>query len=289
MDTQNLKAFQAVAERGSFSDAAEELHLTQPAVSKRIAILEQQLNCKLFDRIGRGIHLTQAGQTLLPNARQILRDVRDTRRLISELSGEVQGTLNLATSHHIGLHRLPPVLRQYSQTYRKVHLNLDFLDSEKAYTQVLQGHYDIAVTTLAPEPVKKIEAHIIWQDELCVVAAHDHPLATKSNLTLKKLAEYPAILPDLNTYTCRLVKGLFDRQALPLTITMATNHMDTIKMMSSIGMGWAVLPRSIIDHELKILKIKGVSLSRQLGLIHLSERTLNNAAIAFLNMLKDTP
>ncbi len=289
MDTQNLKAFQAVAEHRSFSDAAEELHLTQPAISKRIAALEQQLNCKLFDRIGRGIHLTQAGQTLLPNARKILRDVLDTRRLISELSGEVQGTLNLATSHHIGLHRLPTVLRQYSQAFPRVQLNLDFFDSEKAYTQVLQGHYDIAVTTLAPEPVKKIDAHSIWQDDLCIVAAPDHPLAEKSSLTLKTLADYPAILPDPNTYTCRLVKGLFDRQALPLTITMATNHMDTIKMMSSIGMGWAVLPRTIIDHELKILKIKGVSLSRQLGLIHLSERTLNNAAIAFLNMLKDTP
>lgn len=108
MDLANLNAFIAIAETGSFSEAGERLHLTQPAVSKRIAGLEQQLGVRLFDRLGREIGLTQAGRALLPRAYQILNVLDDTRRALTNLSGEVSGRLTLATSHHIGLHRLPP-------------------------------------------------------------------------------------------------------------------------------------------------------------------------------------
>lgn len=111
MDLANLNAFIAIAETGSFSEAGERLHLTQPAVSKRIAGLEQQLGVRLFDRLGREIGLTQAGRALLPRAYQILNVLDDTRRALTNLSGEVSGRLTLATSHHIGLHRLPALLR----------------------------------------------------------------------------------------------------------------------------------------------------------------------------------
>jgi len=108
MDMANLSAFIAIAETGSFSGAGERLHLTQPAISKRIAGLEQQLDVRLFDRLGREVTLTEAGRALLPRAYQILNVLDDTRRALTNLTGEVSGRLTLATSHHIGLHRLPP-------------------------------------------------------------------------------------------------------------------------------------------------------------------------------------
>ena len=111
MDLANLNAFIAIAEAGSFSEAAERLHLTQPAVSKRIAGLEQQLDTRLFDRLGREVSLTEAGRALLPRAYQILYVLDDTRRALTNLNGEVSGRLTLATSHHIGLHRLPALKR----------------------------------------------------------------------------------------------------------------------------------------------------------------------------------
>lgn len=107
MDLANLNAFIAIAETGSFSGAGERLHLTQPAISKRIAGLEQQLKVRLFDRLGREVGLTEAGRALLPRAYQILNVLDDTRRALTNLTGEVSGRLTLATSHHIGLHRLP--------------------------------------------------------------------------------------------------------------------------------------------------------------------------------------
>ena len=151
MDTANLQAFLAVADTGSFSRAAEQLHLTQPAVSKRIAMLEQQLDARLFDRIGRHVSLTEAGLALQPRAQQVLSLMNDTRRALSNLSSEVSGRLSIATSHHIGLHRLPPVLREFTRRHPQVSFDIQFLDSEVAYDKVLHGEIELAVITLAPE------------------------------------------------------------------------------------------------------------------------------------------
>ena len=117
MDLNELSAFVAVAEHESFSRAAAALHLTQPAVSKRIAALEADAGVRLFDRVGRGVRLTDSGRMLLPRALEMLASLADTRRMLRNTQGRVDGVLRLATSHHIGLHRLAPVLRAYKQRY----------------------------------------------------------------------------------------------------------------------------------------------------------------------------
>lgn len=286
MDTQHLQAFLAIAETGSFSSAAQRLHLTQPAVSKRIAILEEQLNTSLFDRIGRQVSLTQAGLSLLPTARNILQEVAAAQRAIADLKGDVRGKLSIATSHHIGLHRLPPYLRDYSRSYPEVKLDLHFLDSEQAFHEIIQGRFDLAVITLAEEMDSRIAADVIWRDQLRFVAAPTHPLATAERLSLMDFTPYQAIMPDMNTYTTRLIRTLFDQQQQALDITMVTNHLDTIKMMVAIGLGWGVLPETMIDGELRVLPVQHPPLTRPLGCIYHRQRSLNNAARAFLELLK---
>jgi len=139
MNIASLKAFLAVADAASFSLAAERLFLTQPAISKRIAALESELDARLFDRIGRTVSLTEAGRALQPRARTILVDVEDSVRAITNLSGEVHGTLRFATSHHIGLHRLPPALKSFTRQYPDVRLDIQFMDSEAACLAVEHG------------------------------------------------------------------------------------------------------------------------------------------------------
>ena len=151
MDIDGLKAFMAVAELGSFSIAADRLHLTQPAVSKRIALLEHQMDTRLFDRIGRTVRLTESGQALTTRASQILQQVEDTERAIRNLSGDVSGQLSLATSHHVGLWRLPAVLRQYNGDHPEVTLDLHFMDSEIAHERIIHGELEMAIATLAPD------------------------------------------------------------------------------------------------------------------------------------------
>ncbi len=286
MDTQNLSAFILVAETGSFSEAAEKLHLTQPAVSKRIALLEEQLGAELFDRIGRMVSLTEAGNALLPHAKSVQRELATAERSVRDLSGEVGGQLRLATSHHIGLHRLPPILSHFSRDYPEVHIDIDFMDSEQAYELINQGKAELAVVTLAPEEEKNLLSIPIWHDPLEFMIARDHELLqAPSPPDLQALSQHPAILPGLNTYTGQIIKRLFDQHQLSLQVTLATNYLETIRMMASVGLGWTILPRSMRDNSLTAIEIEGTAPERTLGLVYHRGRSLSRAAQAFVDAL----
>ncbi|MBU3057351.1 MULTISPECIES: LysR family transcriptional regulator [Pseudomonas] len=287
MDLASLNAFIAIAETGSFSEAGERLHLTQPAVSKRIAALEQQLGVRLFDRLGRQVSLTEAGRALQPRAYQILGVLDDTRRALSNLNGEIGGRLTLATSHHIGLHRLPPLLRAFTRAHPQVALDIQFLDSEVAYEEVLHGRAELAVITLAPETHATVKAVPVWDDPLDFVAAPEHPLARNSAIGLPDIARHPAVFPGGNTFTHHIVRRLFEAEGLTPNIAMSTNYLETIKMMVSIGLAWSVLPRTMLDDQVARLPLPGIQLSRRLGYILHTERTLSNAAKAFMALLDE--
>lgn len=284
MDNQNLKAFITVADCGSFSDAADQLYITQSAISKRIAQLELQIGKKLFDRIARQVSLTEAGKELLPRAQRILKEYEDALQAINDLSGEASGTLRLAISHHLGLHRLPPVLKQFSQQYPNVTLDIEFMDSEKAYELVLHGESEVAVITLALDSHHNINSKKIWVDPLRFICAQDHPLANLKKPKLSDLAEYPIILPGLNTYTGRIIQNLFQREGIPLKAPMSTNYLETISTMVEIGLGWSVLPETLV-RDLHVMPFKQISIERELGYIHHMKRSLSNAAVGFLNLM----
>jgi DNA-binding transcriptional LysR family regulator len=286
MDIQHLKAFLLVAEHSSFSVAAEQLGLTQPAVSKRVATLEQQLATPLFDRIGRRVRLTEAGRALLPHARSITQGLDQALQSIEDLSGDVAGRLRLATSHHIGLHRLPPVLRRFSGDYPDVALDIDFMDSEQAYDEVTRGNVELAVVTLAPEVDPSLVARTVWPDPLDFMAPAGHPLCQVEPLDLAHLCQYPVILPGGGTYTGQIVRALFERRGLKLDIALSTNYLETIRMMASVGLGWTLLPRSMLKPPLNVLQVPGESPSRSLGLIYHHRRSLSNAARAFIAQLE---
>lgn len=285
MDTQALQAFMAVAENQSFSTAAEKLFLTQPAVSKRIAQLEQQLGARLFDRVGRRVRLTEAGRALLPRARRVLLELEDMGRAISNLTGKVAGTLRIGTSHHIGLHRLPPVLRRFSRQYPEVKLDIHFIDSEEAWEAVLHGELEMGLVTLPPQADPRLSSHIVWHDPLVFMCAPEHPLAGLGPLTLDTLTGYTAILPSPVTFTRRIVEGLFQGREPGLNISMSTNYLETIHMMVSIGLGWSVLPETMLDDSVVRLEVDTPLPMRELGVVTHPGHSRSNAAQAFLEIL----
>lgn len=292
MDTQNLKAFLLVAETGSFSQAAQKLHLTQPAVSKRVAQLEEQLKASLFDRIGRTVRTTEAGEALLPHARAVQLALQAAEQSVRDLSGEVGGRLRLATSHHIGLHRLPPVLSFFSKAFPAVHIDIDFMDSEQAYELTVRGEVELSIVTLAPTAVDNIITVPIWPDPLDFMAQNGHELTRHKALALNDLSDYPAILPGLTTYTGQIVKNLFDQRGLAMQVAIATNYLETIRMMASVGLGWTVLPRSMRDPSLSTLSLSDALIGRTLGAVHHEGRSLSRAASSFITALhsyRDVP
>ncbi|MEM7206744.1 MAG: LysR family transcriptional regulator [Pseudomonadota bacterium] len=281
MDVNNLSAFLAIVETQSFSAAAERLYLTQPAISKRIAALETSLDVKLFHRIGRSVQLTEAGEALTDSARRIVDEFSRARERVTTLHGEVAGRLRIGTSHHIGLHRLPPVLREFTQHFPGVELDIHFMDSEDACAAVERGKLELAVATLPESPFERLETMEIWPDPLDFVVDANHALTESNQYAAADLAQHRAILPARGTVTREILDKALLPHNLRLSVTMETNYLETIKMMVSVGLGWSLLPRSMADDLVK-LNVDIPILARRLGVAWVKNRDLSNAATTFV-------
>jgi DNA-binding transcriptional LysR family regulator len=285
MDIHNIRAFLIVAETHSFSRAAEKLFITQPAISKRIATLEYTLDCKLFDRLGKSVQLTQAGTALIPSYQRILNEMDEAQRIISTLRSNISGHLKFGTSHHIGLHRLPPILRQYSNQYPDVELDIQFIDSEQAAELILKGSIELALITLPDDIKKPLNTIKLWSDPMQCVVAHDHALAKYKSVNIETLSQYGVLLQAHNTHTRDIIDNAL-RLKSDVKIIMESNYLETIKAMIQHGLGWGILPDSMIDKSLHRLKIKGVTMERHLGVLLHASRTLSGPATALLEHLK---
>jgi len=286
MDISNYQAFLAVTEHASFSLAAEKLHLTQPAISKRIAQLESSLDVALFDRIGRRVSLTAAGRALKPVFERILNDVRETRQVIANLSTEISGTLSIVTSHHIGLRRLPPILKDYTRRYPAVRLDLAFMDSEQACHAVERGEFELGIVTLPLRPMASLATTTLWDDPLVIAVAADHPLAGKNAVTLDELSSYPAILPAIGTYTRTIIEATILQHQGVLDVILETNYLETLRTMVAIGLGWSALPRKMMGGDVIEVPVHDLAIQRTLGIVQHQKRTLSHAANALRTLLR---
>ncbi len=282
MNTAALQAFVMVMDTGSVSRAAERLHLTQPAISKRIRTLEDEFGVRLFDAVGRGIQPTEAAQTLLPRAKRWLLDYNDIRYSLSHAKDHIAGQLTIGTSHHIGLHHLPDSLKRFVQQHPEVALDVHFVDSEQAHQQVLSGELELAFLTLPPHLDDRLSYVDLWPDPLLFVAAPFHPLVQHQDpLYLRDLLPYPALLPDAHTYTSQITLAAFARQSLRPKANMSTNPLESVRMLATIGLGWSVLPQTLVNDELCVLPVQDAGdLSRTLGMVWHPERTRSRAACA---------
>jgi DNA-binding transcriptional LysR family regulator len=288
MDPHSLKVFIAVAKAHSFTDAADVLYLTQPAVSKRIAALEHQLNTRLFDRVGHNIQLTSAGKRLLEHAQRILADIEQAKQELKNISGEAAGPLQIATGHHIGLHRLPPIWKRITQNYPAIDLEIHFMDSEEAYAGVCQGHIECAVLTMPTQLHPELVGYPIWRDPMAVYCSCEHPLARLPDVTAADLAQFPVILPEKQTFTRQAITDYFYAKGISLPLVKTGDYLETIKTLVECGLGWSVLPLTLQSNRLHPLLRADFKLSRTLGLIHHKKRPLSNAGQAFLTLLVES-
>jgi DNA-binding transcriptional LysR family regulator len=286
----SLESFIAIAQEKSFSRAAEKLHVTQPAISKRIATLEHSLGTPLFDRIGKEARLTASGKILLTHATEILSLMDGCKIAIQNLGEKIIGELHIGVSHHIGLHRLPPYLEKYSRLYPDVLLKIRFVDSEQAYQLILNGELEIALITLSPSELPKIQSALLWRDPLAFVVNGTHPLATRIEtrpIELEELTHHQAILPGADTFTGQLVSNLFLQRELAITSHIETNYLETIRMMVSVGLGWSLLPRTMLDNRLQGIPVNTNPLFRNLGHIRHEDKTASNASLAMIKILQE--
>jgi len=283
MDIDSLLAFITTVNEQSFSRAAVKLNLTQPAISKRIQNLENQTGKKLFERLQREIILTEAGEVLLPHALSVLHEIDNAKQALSDIGNKITGRLRIVASHHIGLHRLPLILKRFSKDYPDVDLVLNFLDSESAYALLKDNQADIAFITIPEEIKTEFTCHIKWDDPMSFICGPNHPLTKLESIVAEDLSAHNAILPSKSTLTYRVVEKIFKESNLKLQASIPTNYLETMKMMASVDMGWSVLPNTMIDDELVVLPLEHVPVSRKLGAISYQKKTISNAAQAFFD------
>lgn len=289
IDTDELQTFVTLIETGSFSRTGEQLGLTQPAVSKRIAQLEDKLGVPLIERFARHLRLTEAGHRFHERAQRILREVENAVTEASRASDRVSGTLRLACSHHIGLHHLPAAIRLFNRRYPDVDFECRFVGSEETERFVLSGEVELGLATLPTQPPEHCTCEALWQDTMIFVVGREHPLARQPQLKLSDLSGYPALLPEPYTETFRQVEQLFRAHQLSLQPAIPTNYLETLKMMVSVGLGWSVLPLSMLDDTLCRLQPGEHALQRTLGVITDARRLLSRRAESFMACLREPP
>jgi len=288
MQINQINAFLAVAELGSFSRAAEQLHITQPAVSKRIRQLEISINTELFDRISKRSILTPNGEAFKPHAERILQELKSYRFSLSRQQDSPSGSLSFATSHHIGLHRLPGTLRDFKIRYPQVDLDLHFMDSEDACVAIANNELELAIVTLPELADEKLDCEPVWVDQLVVVTAADHALAGQQEIDPPELLKHAAILPSLGTFTRKIINSLFAANKDQLKIILETNYLETIKVMVSANLGWSILPQSMVDSSLSSHRLRGLDVQRPLGIVTRKNRTLSLSSTAMIDLLRNS-
>lgn len=290
MDFYQLLYFRKVAEARSVSRAAEGLLITQPAVSKQMKALEDELGEKLFDRIGKKVFLTKAGEVLYSHCERILRSVDDAKKAVKALSQECSGELVIGTSDHISLHRLPDVLKSYVSAYPRVDLKLRCHRSETILEMVGQNLVDLGVITL-PKVAGNFISRVIWEDPMSLVFPKKHPLASLKNIKLKDIVTYGMILPEKGTTTRSSIDGAFSRRGLAPNVAMEVAYIETIKGLVKAGLGISILPDKAVEQDVKagVLAKSGIQdagFSRNLGVVYLKDKFLSRPAKEFLKLLE---
>jgi DNA-binding transcriptional LysR family regulator len=285
-----LVYFRKVAETKSISRAAEELLITQPAISKQIRALEDELGERLFDRIGKRVFLTKAGEVLLAYAEKILRSLEEAKTAVRDLSEECSGELVIGTSDHISLYRLPGILKAYITAFPKVDLKLRCHRSETILEMVGKNLVDIGVITL-PQVSANLISRVIWTDSMSLVFPKSHPLAVLKKIRLKDIVRYGMILPETGTTTRKNIDASFVKKRLLPNVTMEVAYLETIKGLVKAGLGVSILPDKAVEQEVKsgaIVKanIQDANFSRDLGVVYLKDKFLSRPAKEFLKFLE---
>ena len=249
MDTRTLRYFQAVAEFGGYSRAAEYLRLTQPALSRQIKQLESELGTTLFHRHGHGITLTDAGRTLLARARTILRALEHTKEEIRTGAGEISGTVNLAVPPAAGTYLIPPLMKHIAASCPNVSVKIVGGYSGYIHEWLVRGAVDLACLH-DPLPQRGFEITPLVREPVFVVGrAGQFPRA--GAVPVSDLPRLPLILPSRPNASRRLLDSWMAQRRLSLNLRMEVDDPSIIRALLRAGEGFSILSRGSIDTELR--------------------------------------
>lgn len=244
-----LLTFHEAAEELNFSTAAQKLSITQPAVSAQIHNLEEDLGVKLFNRIGRIIALSEAGEVLRGFSRRIFRLLDEAESVMDELRLVRRGTLKIGTTTTYAGHIMPPLLSRFQTEFPMVKVILHEGSSMDIAKRVAKLEIEVAVVAYSGN-LKNVQFDLLRQEELVLVLPPGHPLATRTSVSIKALAKEKFILREKGSSTRLIMRNLFRQHRINPPVVFETSNVDFIKEQVANGMGVSFLTRSAVSEEL---------------------------------------
>jgi len=279
-----LRVFEAAATLRSFSKTAELLHLTQPGVSMHIKELESHAGLPLFERVGRKLYITEAGQELLSRARELLRSLTDAEDVLDGLKGLRRGRITLAVVS-TAKYFVPRLLARFGKNYPQLDIRLTVNNRDSVIEQLIANEVDLAIMGRSPQSLDTL-AEPFAPNPHVIIAAHDHPLSRRRRIAVDTLAQETFIVREPGSGTRLAMQKFFADQEVTCRIGMEMASNETIKQAVMVGMGVSFLSRHTIDLELQtqrlaILDVRGTPVLRQWHVAHLARKRLSPTAAAF--------
>jgi len=286
-----LRFFHSVAERGGFTAAATELHLTQPAVSNQVRKLEDDLGTRLFERYGRQVKLTRAGEVLYTYTRRIFQQVHEAETILEDLRSLQTGSLSLGTVDVISIYVLPSIFREFHEAFSKVEISIEVADSANITNGVADGRYDLGFITL-PLENRSLISIPIYNDVMRVIAPAGHPLAGRSMVTLEDLSRTTLIIYKRGSVTRRLIEQKFQEAGVAFEPDMEIDRPEAMKRLVEAGLGVSIMPEMSVVREVEAgtlvtLDTGDVHFERSLGLVFRRGQIFSPSTQAFLDILRE--
>ncbi len=284
-----LKVFESVARRLSFTRAAEELYLTQPAVSMQIKQFEEAVGLPLFERLGKKIYLTRAGDELYRLSRTISQQIEEAEQIIEELKGTEGGKLVVAvasTVHYFAIR----LLAEFCALYPKVRVNFK-VTNRKGLLQLLDENEADIVLMGQPPDESDFLAEPFMENPLVVIAAPNHPLAGRRGIRLDELRQETFLMREQGSGTRTSVERFFADKSIVITTSMEMNTNGAIKQGVEVGLGLGIVSvhtveREMEDGRLVLLDVEHFPIIRQWYQVHRTGKRLSAAGRAFKEFVR---
>ncbi len=284
-----LKVFESVARNLSFTRAAEELHLTQPTVSIQLKQLTDLVGLPLLEQIGKKIYLTDLGRELLLVCHDTFEGLSRFEMLASDMKGVKAGKLRLAVVT-TAKYFVPRLLGSFYARYPGIEVSLKVTNRERVLQRLADNEDDLYILGQPPEQME-VHAEAFLENPLVVIAAHDHPLAGKKNIPLRRLAEEPFLVREAGSGTRLSAERFLNQLGLTLKVRMELGSNEAIKQAVAGGLGIAVLSAHTLalernSNELAILDVAGFPIRRQWYAVYPADKRLSVVGSTFLDYLK---
>ena len=287
MDLHHLKIFLSVFKNRSFSNASRELSLTQPTISDHIQTLENELKCRLFDRLGRTILPTKEAEVLNPYAAEVIEKAEALKEVVGNLKKEVAGELMIGASTIPGTYLIPSLLASFQKKFPSVSFQVNISDSRNIIEKMLKHEIPMGIVG-AEIRNGQISFLPILEDELITVASPS--MIMRAQVTLQDLFHYPFILREKGSGTLHETEKILEEMGLSfdtLRVAGIFGSTEAVKQAVKSGFGISILSKMSVTEDLKRntlkeIKIKGVLMKRQIFLVTHKKRTLPLAYRAFL-------